>query len=332
MAAASWGVGDFSGGIATRLSNNFVAVFVAQGVGLVVASVLLALSSEPMPSNEALAWGAAAGVSGAFGLGSFYLALSRGTMGLVAPAAALLSAAWPAAFALLTGDAVSALALAGMGIALVSIVLISLPDRRVGTPVMPTYHGSRRNEWLLILGAALGFGGFFLFIDASHAAGGAVWWPLFTVKLAGVMAVVAAALVLAPLGRFPGIEVGAAALLVACIAGLGRSWGQPLLPARERRGPAGRGHRADLALPGRDRDPGADLPARAVEPTAGAGRGPGHLRGGPHRAPGRRSAQLNQPAPEGQRIRRTAMSTPNAASTRMVAAAMASSRPAWNSL
>ena len=83
-------------------------------------------------------------------------------MGLVAPLAALLSAAWPAAFALLTGDSVSTLALAGMGVALVSIVLISLPDRRLGTPVMPTYHGSRRSEWLLIIGASLGFGGFFL--------------------------------------------------------------------------------------------------------------------------------------------------------------------------
>ena len=214
-------MGDFSGGIATRLSNNFVAVFLAQGVGLLVAAALLLLSGESMPSTEALAWGAAAGVAGAFGLGSFYLALSRGTMGLVAPAAALLSAAWPAAFALLTGDSVSTLALVGMGIALISIVLISLPDRRMGTPVMPTYHGSRRNEWLLILGAALGFGGFFLFIDASHGAGGAVWWPLFMVKLAGVMAVVAAALLLAPLGRFPGIKLGAAALLVGCVAGVG---------------------------------------------------------------------------------------------------------------
>lgn len=220
-AAASWGVGDFAGGIATRLSNNFVAVFLAQGVGLVVASVLLLLSGEQMPSSEALAWGAAAGVSGAFGLGAFYLALSRGTMGLVAPAAALLAAAWPAAFALLTGDSVSTLALVGMGIALAAIVLISLPDRRVGTPVMPTYHGSRRNEWLLIFGAALGFGGFFLFVDASHDAGGAVWWPLFMVKLAGVMAVLAAAAVLAPFGRFPGIKLGLAALLVGSVAGIG---------------------------------------------------------------------------------------------------------------
>ena len=198
-----------------------MAVFLAQGVGLVVATLLLLLSSEAMPSTEALAWGAAAGVSGAFGLGAFYLALSRGTMGLVAPASALLAAAWPAAVSLLRGDSVSTLALVGMVVALLAIVLISIPDRRVGTPVMPTYHGSRRSEWLLILGAALGFGSFFLFIDASHTAGGAVWWPLFMVKLAGVLAVVAAALVMAPLGRFPGIKLGAAALLVGSIAGIG---------------------------------------------------------------------------------------------------------------
>lgn len=198
-----------------------MAVFLAQGVGLLVAAALLLLSREAMPGSEALSWAALAGVSGAFGLGCFYLALSRGTMGLVAPLTALLAAAWPAAIALATGSVVSALALAGMGAALVSVVLISLPDRRLGSPVMPTFHGSRRREWLLIIGASLGFGGFFLLVDASHDAGGAVWWPLFMIKLAGVAAVVAAALVLAPLGRFPGLTIGAAALLMGALAGLG---------------------------------------------------------------------------------------------------------------
>lgn len=221
MAAASWGAGDFAGGIATRLSNTFVAVFLAQGIGLLVAGALLLLSGEAIPGDEALLWGAAAGVSGAFGLGCFYLALSRGTMGLVAPATALIAAAWPASFTILRGDSVSQLALVGMAIALAAIVLISLPDRRMGTPVMPTYHGSRGREWLLILGAGLGFGGFFLLVAASHDAGGAVWWPLFMVKLGGVTAVVAAVLLLAPLGRFPGVKLGAAALLVGSLAGIG---------------------------------------------------------------------------------------------------------------
>ncbi len=214
-------MGDFAGGITTRLSNTFVATFLAQFVGLLVAALLLLLSGEPAPGPEALLWGVAAGVVGTFGLGCFYLALSRGTMGLVAPMAALLAAAWPAAIVLLTGGAVGTLALVGMAAALVSIVLISMPDRRLGSPVMPTYHGSRRREWLLILGAALGFGGFFLLIDASHDAGGGVWWPLLMVKLGGVAAVVSGVLLLLPLGRFPGIKLGAAALLMGCIAAVG---------------------------------------------------------------------------------------------------------------
>lgn len=214
-------MGDFCGGIATRLSNTFVAVFLAQVVGLTAAVVLVLIGGEAVPPAEALAWAAAAGVSGTFGLGAFYLALSRGTMGLVAPAAALLSAAWPAALVLLTGHSVGSLTLAGMGIAVLSIALISLPDERLGTPVVPTYHGSRRSEWLLILGAALGFGGFFLLIDASQEVGGAVWWPLLMVKVAGVTTVVVAALVLAPLGRFPGLRPGVAALLVGGVAGIG---------------------------------------------------------------------------------------------------------------
>jgi drug/metabolite transporter (DMT)-like permease len=214
-------VGDFAGGIATRLSNGFVAVFLAQGVGLLVAGLLVLVGGEPIPAVEALAFAALAGTSGTLGLGCFYLALSRGTMGLVAPITALLAAAWPAAVALLSGGAASQLALLGMAAALVAVVLISVPDRRLGTPVMPTYHGSRGREWLLVLCASLGFGSFFLLLDASRGAGADVWWPLLMVKVAGVLAIVTAALVLAPMGRFPGIRLGPAALLVGVVAGLG---------------------------------------------------------------------------------------------------------------
>jgi drug/metabolite transporter (DMT)-like permease len=203
------------------LSNTFVAVFLAQFVGLLVAAVLLLASGEAVPGTEALLWGVAAGVSGTLGLGCFYLALSRGPMGLVAPLTALLSAAWPAAVALTTGSGVGPLVLTGMAAALLAVVLISLPDRRLGTPVLATYHGSRRREWLLIVGASLGFGGFFLLIDASHGAGGAVWWPLLMIKLTGVIVVVAAVSLLVPMGRAPAVKLGTAALLVGSLAGLG---------------------------------------------------------------------------------------------------------------
>ena len=114
------------------------------------------------------------GSPASLGLALFYLALSRGTMGLVAPLTALLAAAIPAAVGLLGGDDAGLLDIAGMVAALVAVVLISLPDRRLGTPVLPTFHGSRVREWLLIVGASLCFAGFFLGVDASHDAGGEI--------------------------------------------------------------------------------------------------------------------------------------------------------------
>jgi drug/metabolite transporter (DMT)-like permease len=221
ISAASWGAGDFAGGIATRLSSSVAAVLLAQLTGLVVALALLLVSGEPMPGEEALLWGSAAGVSGSVGLGAFYLALSRGTMGLVAPLTALIAAAVPAAIGIAGGDRTGSLVLAGMGMALMAVVLISLPDRRLGSPALPTYHGSRAREWLLIVVGGLGFSGFFLFIDASHAAGGAVWWPLVMVKLAGTASVGAAALVVAASGRAQARRSGRAAVLLAALAGLG---------------------------------------------------------------------------------------------------------------
>ncbi|HKZ91258.1 MAG TPA: hypothetical protein VJZ50_03900, partial [Candidatus Limnocylindrales bacterium] len=72
-----------------------MTVLLAQSAGLVVALGLLMLSGEPAPGRDALLWAALAGASGSLGLGAFYLALSRGTMGLVAPLTALMAAIVP---------------------------------------------------------------------------------------------------------------------------------------------------------------------------------------------------------------------------------------------
>jgi drug/metabolite transporter (DMT)-like permease len=221
VSAASWGAGDFAGGIAARLAGSVVAVILAQVSGLAVALALLLASGEPMPGQEALLWGAAAGISGSVGLGAFYLALSRGTMGLVAPLTALVAAAVPAVVGIAGGDAIGILGSAGIASALAAVVLLSLPDRRLGSPVLPRYHGSRARETLLIIIGGLGFSGFFLAIDASHAAGGAIWWPLAAVKLAGATSALLAGVVLSLLSRAPAPRIGRAALLMGALAGAG---------------------------------------------------------------------------------------------------------------
>ena len=174
-----------------------------------------------MPGTEALLWAAAAGVSGSVGLGAFYLALSRGTMGLVAPLTALIAAAVPALIGVADGDRTGPLVLAGMLSALASVVLIAMPERTRGTPALPAFHGSRLREWLLIIVGGLGFSGFFLCIDASHGAGGAVWWPLVMVKMAGTLSAGLGCVALIAMGRFPIGRIGRAALLMSALAGIG---------------------------------------------------------------------------------------------------------------
>ena len=195
-------------------------MLLGQGVGLVVALAALLITGEAVPPAIALGWAAVAGAAGAIGLALFYLALSRGTMGLVAPLTALLAAAIPATVGLLGGDPLTPVIGLGMLAAMAAVVLIAMPDRRLGTPVLPTYHGSRAREWLLIVASGLAFAAFFVSIDASHDAGGDTWWPMVMVKVAGVSVVGVGFLGLAALGRQPAMRPGRAAFVLGSLTGL----------------------------------------------------------------------------------------------------------------
>ena len=86
-----WGAGDFLGGTVSRRLPALAVVGVSQALALVVfLAVALATgeAAQGMPATG-WAWAAAAGVSGLIGLVAFYSALAAGTMGVVAPIAAL---------------------------------------------------------------------------------------------------------------------------------------------------------------------------------------------------------------------------------------------------
>lgn len=180
---------------------------------------MLVISGEPVPPAAALVWAATGGFIGALGLGTFYLALSRGTMGLVAPLTALIAATIPALIGLARGEDTGPLTLLGMGAALAAVVFISLPDERLGRPKLAAYRGSRALEWLLIALSGLSFAAFFLFIDRAHGDGAEVWWPLLMIKLGGVAAAVVIVMVLAPLGRASLVRIGRAGWLMGTVAG-----------------------------------------------------------------------------------------------------------------
>jgi len=146
--------------------------------------VLLAFSGESVPSFQAVGYAAIAGVFGVSGLAAFYYALGRGTMGVIAPAAALIGAGGPVLLAIYNGEHVSTARFAGIILALVAVVLISLP----GGERTPRERRALRidlGELPLIVLAGLGFAGFFVFIGHATADGG-VLFPLAVVRVAGV--------------------------------------------------------------------------------------------------------------------------------------------------
>ncbi len=203
-----------------------VALTLTQVFGFAVAVGLVAVSTEAPPTNGAIAWSVVAGSSGIVGLAAFYLALSRGTMGIVAPLAAVIGATVPAIVGIARGEPVNALLVAGMLLALGAVALISIPDRgpghlHPGGPNLPAYHGSRLREFGLIVVAGLGFAGFFLGIAQAHDAGGEVWWPLLCVRVTGLSLVLLALGAALVVGRLRDVRLRRATLMVSAVAGAG---------------------------------------------------------------------------------------------------------------
>ena len=225
LSAASWGSGDFFGGLASRVGGLRATLVLSQLFGVLLALSLVPISGEGTPTTTGFAWAAAAGILGLVGVGCLYLALAAGTMGIVAPATGLIAAAIPAAIGIAAGDPVGPVLLLGMALALAAVVVIALPDRGPGPMCTPTRQGSRVREWALILGAGSGFAGFYLLADVAHEAGGGTVWTLVGVRLGSTA--VATALVFAPLlvGRPVGVRVPRRVVGMTFLTGIGDTFG-----------------------------------------------------------------------------------------------------------
>lgn len=170
--AAAWGAADFSGGFASKRAEVFRVVAVAHACGLVMMLALAWFSGEPMPPASTLWWGAAAGVTGAFGVAALYKGLAIGRMGVIAPVASVLTAVIPVIIGMATEGLPDRLQLAGFALALVSIWLIARPDGELD---------SHRGLGLAIL-AGVSFG---LFLACAKQAGHhGVFWPMTAARVA----------------------------------------------------------------------------------------------------------------------------------------------------
>ena len=152
LSSAMWGTADFFAGRLSKKHHPFAVLGLSQVFGLLVGIFIVVVSGSWQGKVSGfdgfLIPGALAGIFGYIGLACLYEGLSTGRMGVVSPISSL-STVIPLAYALITGDVLSAITLVGVVIALIGVFCASGPELSQGLPLKPLF---------LALGAAAGFG------------------------------------------------------------------------------------------------------------------------------------------------------------------------------
>jgi drug/metabolite transporter (DMT)-like permease len=177
LCAVTYGLADYSGGRAARSVASAVVTLLGQATSLVLVIAGLLILRTPIASAHDLWWGAAGGIAGGFALIAFYSALSRGTMTVVAPTTAVVSAVLPVIVGLSLGERPSGTALVGIVVACLAVALVS---GAIGTRHQHTEFST------VVLAAAAGVGFGFIFIAFARTADDSGLWPLVAARVASI--------------------------------------------------------------------------------------------------------------------------------------------------
>jgi len=169
LAALSWGVSDFLGGMATRTVPVIRVLAVSQPIGLVLCTVALVISGQSLPAGWHLLQALAAGVAAVVALGLLYLALAHGNAVIVAPIAAT-GAAVPVAIGIALGDPMTGVTGIATLLALTGIVAASWESGDETAAGSADRH-SRGATIGLALGAALATGLYLTLINLASESG-----------------------------------------------------------------------------------------------------------------------------------------------------------------
>jgi drug/metabolite transporter (DMT)-like permease len=186
--SVAWGISDFLGGLQSRRMSALVVLLVSQPVGLVLAlAVALAVGGDSLDAGDTtIAVGA--GAAAVLGLGAFYRAMALGSVSVVATIGAL-GVLVPIAGGLAQGEEPTAIQAVGAAAGIAGVVLVARePD--------PEWRAAGRTSIGLAALAALGFGTFFLGLDAT--AGPRPAWTIVAVRLGGVGTLLIAAAYVRP--------------------------------------------------------------------------------------------------------------------------------------
>ncbi|MEU6932696.1 DMT family transporter [Streptomyces sp. NPDC046374] len=172
-----WGLADFGGGLLTRRFPALTVVVVSQSLAvLVLGSVVLATGAWH-EAGPLLWYAVGAGVVGPAAMLAFYKALALGPMGVVSPLGSL-GVVVPVSVGLLVGDRPGLAQFAGIGVAVLGVVLAGGPELR-GAPV-------QRQAVLLTLVAAFGFGAVMALISEASTTLTGLFLALFVQRVTNV--------------------------------------------------------------------------------------------------------------------------------------------------
>jgi len=197
-----YGAADFIGGFTSKRAETIAVVLVSQFSGFIILALIVPLLPAVAPTGRDLLWGAAAGICGSVGVALLYRGLAIGTMAIVAPTTAVCAVILPVAAAAAMGERLSTLAVAGIGLALVAIVMVgqeSRPEVLGGAPGSTAPAGLADAEGVpaeerprimrqrripagfgIALLSGIAIGGFFLSLARASADAGL--WPLLVAR------------------------------------------------------------------------------------------------------------------------------------------------------
>lgn len=185
LAAGSYGVSDFLGGLAARGARALTVLLYNYPAGALIMVALLPVFPGRV-STSTLLWSVAGGAFGLVGVGLLYSALTIAAMNMVSPVTAVLSAIVPVVFGVLTGERPGVLAWSGIALGTVAINLISR------TPEDHPHGPLAGRALFMALGAGVGFGAYFVCLARSDTDSGL--WPVVIARICAAVLVVPLAL------------------------------------------------------------------------------------------------------------------------------------------
>jgi drug/metabolite transporter (DMT)-like permease len=182
--AIGYGASDYAAGLATRAASVIRVTILAEAASVLALLLVAPWVSTQTPSAASAAWAAVAGLGGIIGAMTLYLGFRHAAFSVAGPLSAVASAGFSVLAGLLFGEHPSALALAGIALALPAIVAVSASrggEPEGGDP------GSRAAGTAYGLVAGVCFA--VLFIGLNRSGSEHDLWPLVIAQVTGLIAV-----------------------------------------------------------------------------------------------------------------------------------------------